>query len=110
MSDNGVPDLGGINNEEAFFADEVCHQMGLTFFLLVPMDYVRIITISIGFLCGTIKVINWNGSLTQVQQISMVFPGAYRKVSVELKVLNFFPLLFVSFLDFVLIDIRCADP
>lgn len=24
MSDNGVPDLGGINNEEAFFADEVC--------------------------------------------------------------------------------------
>lgn len=26
MSDNGVPDLGGINNEETFFADEVCQQ------------------------------------------------------------------------------------
>jgi DNA polymerase epsilon subunit 1 len=45
VSDNGVPDLGGINNEEAFFADEV-------------------------------------------QQTSLVFPGAYRKVSVELKIHN----------------------
>ncbi|CAL9214158.1 unnamed protein product [Arabidopsis halleri] len=45
LSDNGVPDLGGINNEEAFFADEV-------------------------------------------QQTSLVFPGAYRKVSVELKIHN----------------------
>jgi DNA polymerase epsilon subunit 1 len=45
VSDNGVPDLGGINNEEAFFADEV-------------------------------------------QQTSLVFPGAYRKVSVELKVIK----------------------
>ncbi|XP_010496915.2 PREDICTED: DNA polymerase epsilon catalytic subunit A [Camelina sativa] len=43
VSDNGVPDLGGINNEETFFADEV-------------------------------------------QQTSLVFPGAYRKVSVELKI------------------------
>ncbi|KAG7653527.1 DNA polymerase epsilon catalytic subunit A C-terminal [Arabidopsis suecica] len=45
VSDNGVPDLGGINNEEAFFADEV-------------------------------------------QQTSLIFPGAYRKVSVELKIHN----------------------
>ncbi|KAL1201896.1 DNA polymerase epsilon catalytic subunit A [Cardamine amara subsp. amara] len=45
VSDDGVPDLGGINNEEAFFADEV-------------------------------------------QQTSLVFPGAYRKVSVELKIHN----------------------
>ncbi|CAL9234448.1 unnamed protein product [Arabidopsis halleri] len=43
VSDNGVPDLGDINNEETFLADEV-------------------------------------------QQTSLVFPGAYRKVSVELKV------------------------
>ncbi|XP_019095087.1 PREDICTED: DNA polymerase epsilon catalytic subunit A-like [Camelina sativa] len=28
VSDNGVPDLGGINNEETFFADEVRNQMG----------------------------------------------------------------------------------
>ncbi|CAA7036272.1 unnamed protein product [Microthlaspi erraticum] len=45
VSDNGVPDLGGINNEETFFADEV-------------------------------------------QQTSLVFPGAYRKVSVEIKIHN----------------------
>ncbi|ESQ36065.1 hypothetical protein EUTSA_v10006524mg [Eutrema salsugineum] len=45
VSDNGVPDLGGINNEETFFADEV-------------------------------------------QQTSLVYPGAYRKVSVELKIHN----------------------
>ncbi|KAG2305415.1 hypothetical protein Bca52824_034066 [Brassica carinata] len=43
VSDNGVPDLGGLNNEETFFADEV-------------------------------------------QQTSLVYPGAYRKVSVELKI------------------------
>ncbi|KFK43140.1 hypothetical protein AALP_AA1G085200 [Arabis alpina] len=45
VSDNGVPDLGGINNEETFFADEM-------------------------------------------QQTSLVYPGAYRKVSVELKIHN----------------------
>ncbi|CAA0372322.1 unnamed protein product [Arabidopsis thaliana] len=43
VSDNGVPDLGDINNEETFLADEL-------------------------------------------QQTSLLFPGAYRKVSVELKV------------------------
>ncbi|CAH8386609.1 unnamed protein product [Eruca vesicaria subsp. sativa] len=43
VSDNGVPDLGGLNNEETFFADEV-------------------------------------------QQTSLVYPGAYRKVSAELKI------------------------
>ncbi|KAL0812788.1 hypothetical protein Bca101_069231 [Brassica carinata] len=43
VSDNGVPDLGGLNNEETLFADEV-------------------------------------------QQTSLVYPGAYRKISVELKI------------------------
>ncbi|KAF2546192.1 hypothetical protein F2Q70_00019606 [Brassica cretica] len=43
VSDNGVPDLGGLNNEETFFADEV-------------------------------------------QQTSLVYPGAYRKISVELMI------------------------
>ncbi|OAP09577.1 TIL2 [Arabidopsis thaliana] len=43
VSDNGVPDLGDINNEETFLADEL-------------------------------------------QQTSLLFPGVYRKVSVELKV------------------------
>ncbi|KAL9300842.1 putative DNA-directed DNA polymerase [Arabidopsis thaliana] len=43
VSDNGVPDLGDINNEETFLTDEL-------------------------------------------QQTSLLFPGAYRKVSVELKV------------------------
>ncbi|CAG7868312.1 unnamed protein product [Brassica rapa] len=43
VSDNGIPDLGGLNNEETFFADEV-------------------------------------------QQTSLVYPGAYRKISVELKI------------------------
>jgi len=40
VSDNGVPDLGGINNEEAFFADEVC--ITGFFCLLVSLDFVMI--------------------------------------------------------------------
>lgn len=39
MSDNGIPDLGGLNNEETFFADEVC-QMIFPFCLLVCVGFV----------------------------------------------------------------------
>lgn len=79
MSDNGVPDLGGLSNEETFFADEVC-QIVFPFCVLVCVGFVM--TFAHLLLTGMLL-------LSQVQQTSLVYPGAYRKVSVELKVINF---------------------
>lgn len=84
MSDNGVPDLGGINNEETFFADEVCQLI----FSFLPFGLYGL-CMTFAHL-ETIKVITWMLLLSQVQQTSLVYPGAYRKVSVELKVIKLF--------------------
>lgn len=92
MSDNGVPDLGGLNNEETFFADEVC-QMIFPFCLLVCVGFVTNFARFHVFF-KTMKVITGMVLLSQVQQTSLVYPGAYRKISVELKVTIFFPFCF----------------
>lgn len=54
---------------------------------------------------------NLDASLIQVQQTSLVFPGAYRKVSVEIKVINVFSLIVGLFgFSLFLMNMHRADP
>jgi hypothetical protein len=75
ISDDGIPDLGGTYEGDACFADEVRS------FILFSQRLHDVLLFCILFCCLT----KYYHTL-QVIQPALTYPGAYRRISVELKV------------------------
>lgn len=87
ISDNGFPDLGGTTEDVPCFIDEVSN-------IDFRMSY---ILLGLAFFCtgqwpqeNTCSIVSnqgvYNDLCNQVNQPILTYPGAYRKVTVELKV------------------------